>query len=60
VSRKGDVFSLGRSFTLVRMVSAFWSSEGVAAVVPVVDEGADGGDEVFDAGEAATAVGPGG
>jgi hypothetical protein len=40
------------------MVSAsLVQGEGMAAIVPAVDEGADGVDEVFDAGEVAAADG---
>ena len=39
------------------VVGGFDPGEGVAAVVPAVDEAADGCGEVFDAGEAAPADG---
>ena len=39
------------------VVGGFDPAEGVAAVVPAVDEAADHGDEVFDAGEAAAVDG---
>jgi len=39
------------------LVGGFGPYEGVAAFVPAVDERADCGDEVFDAGEGAAADG---
>ena len=39
------------------VVGGFGPGEGLAAVVVAVDEAADGGGEVFDAGEAAAADG---
>lgn len=53
MSRKCAVFSLEGSFRCGEDgVGVFGPGEGVAAVVVAVDEAADGGDEVFDAGEA--------
>jgi hypothetical protein len=37
--------------------ASFVQVRGVAAIVPALDEGTDGGDEIFDAGEAAAADG---
>jgi hypothetical protein len=39
------------------LVGGLGPDEGVAAVIPAVDEGLDGGDEVGDRGEAAAADG---